>query len=411
MLPKCNSSTVVCDFIWKLSAGLDIFLDPQAAALLGSTAEGKQAYANYVKFDSMAALQKNRRPIPRMENLFSLPVLLTHFANFASTNPRDKVFALQGMTIDLPNEAFRPDYTKTVREVYVNIAKYLLSGDNPFSGFAFAGIGCELVSRDWDLPSWVLDWESPLSCAPLNMPIKDNFSEDGYHCSGNSTARISFDVGSAVLVMEGLLIDDIKLLSRTFDDRTDNKDCFVKEGGSIVHYAESCNASYQLHQEALAMAMSGGNQLYTTTDAVIDAFWRTLVGDRIPMRRPAPPALASDYANWVEATEYEHLHLASSELSIDTLKRHFQSLSDFGSAIGSCAVGRRFCVTEKGYFGMVPPKSEVGDKICVFLGARTPFVLRREGEGYKLVGESYVHQIMDGEMMRVGLPVESIQLQ
>jgi hypothetical protein len=60
---------------------------------------------------------------------------------------------------------------------------------------------------------------------------------------------------------------------------------------------------------------------------------------------------------------------------------------------------------------MVPPKSEIGDKICVFLGARTPFALRKEGEEYKLVGECYVHQIMDGELMQVSLPVESIRLQ
>lgn len=315
------------------------------------------------------------------------------------------------MTTEASNEAFKLDYTKTVREVYINVARYLLSGENPFSGFAYAGIRRELVSRDWDLPSWVPDWESPLTASALNLPVRDNFSEGGFRCSWNSSARFSFGQESDVLIMSGLLVDEIKSLSRPFDTRLDKGDCFADQGGNKVHQLEKCNAIYGLHQEALILALNGNRQLYPTNPLLIHAFWRTLVADRTPMCRPAPVALASDYGKWVEAIEYERLHMSSGEPPMVDIKRHFQALTDFGSALSPCAVGRRFCVTEKGYFGMVPPKAEVGDKICVFLGARTPFVLRKEGEKFKLVGESYIHQIMDGEMMKVGLPVENIQLQ
>lgn len=79
-----------------LVAGLNIFLDPQAAALLGHTTESTKAYTSHVRLDMMAALQRNRQPEAGFENLFALPVLLTNFANSESTDPRDKIFALSG---------------------------------------------------------------------------------------------------------------------------------------------------------------------------------------------------------------------------------------------------------------------------------------------------------------------------
>jgi hypothetical protein len=61
---------------------------------------------------------------------------------------------------------------------------------------------------------------------------------------------------------------------------------------------------------------------------------------------------------------------------------------------------RRFTITKKGYMGLTPPKAQVGDLICVFIGASTPFVVREMEDGYfRLVGECYVHGLMDGEAM------------
>ena len=64
------------------------------------------------------------------------------------------------------------------------------------------------------------------------------------------------------------------------------------------------------------------------------------------------------------------------------------------------AFPRRFTVTEKGYMGLTPPRAQVGDLICVFPGASTPFVVREMEDGYfRLVGECYMHGLMDGKAM------------
>jgi hypothetical protein len=62
---------------------------------------------------------------------------------------------------------------------------------------------------------------------------------------------------------------------------------------------------------------------------------------------------------------------------------------------------RRLFATEKGYLGLGPAAILTGDIIAVILGLDTPLVLRRSGvDGYQIVGEAYVHGIMDGEAMK-----------
>ena len=62
--------------------------------------------------------------------------------------------------------------------------------------------------------------------------------------------------------------------------------------------------------------------------------------------------------------------------------------------------------------GLVPRTAQVGDEICVFLGGYVSFVVRRihGKEEFELVGECYVHGIMDGEVMQMDLPIEDIVL-
>ena len=59
--------------------------------------------------------------------------------------------------------------------------------------------------------------------------------------------------------------------------------------------------------------------------------------------------------------------------------------------------GRQFAITEQGLIGLVPVAARVGDSVGFFAGCRIPHALRRRGEGYVLIGDSYLHGVMDGE--------------
>ena len=56
-------------------------------------------------------------------------------------------------------------------------------------------------------------------------------------------------------------------------------------------------------------------------------------------------------------------------------------------------------------FGIAPTNAKVGDIICVLLGCSVPVVLSRidasnPQSGYELVGEAYLHGVMDGEALQ-----------
>ncbi|KAK7978409.1 hypothetical protein PG988_005899 [Apiospora saccharicola] len=59
--------------------------------------------------------------------------------------------------------------------------------------------------------------------------------------------------------------------------------------------------------------------------------------------------------------------------------------------------------TRRGYLGTGPHSVQRGDVVCVFMGAAVPFILRPRGDGddgYTLVGDAYVHGVMDGELVK-----------
>jgi hypothetical protein len=73
-----------------------------------------------------------------------------------------------------------------------------------------------------------------------------------------------------------------------------------------------------------------------------------------------------------------------------------------------------FFVTKRGYIGIGPPDTCASDQIWVFKGGNVPFVMRDAGsEGRKnhqltLVGDAYVHGIMDGEAVDSQLQMQSV---
>ena len=72
--------------------------------------------------------------------------------------------------------------------------------------------------------------------------------------------------------------------------------------------------------------------------------------------------------------------------------------------------GRRLAITDTGYMCLVPACAEIVDAVAVFSGHPTPFTIRLEpgsemGEAglervhARLVGDTYVHGVMNGEMI------------
>ena len=51
-----------------------------------------------------------------------------------------------------------------------------------------------------------------------------------------------------------------------------------------------------------------------------------------------------------------------------------------------------------------------GDIICIFSGGRVPFIVRAEGSEFRLVGEAYVHGLMEGQAVKNGVEMQEFAL-
>ena len=70
--------------------------------------------------------------------------------------------------------------------------------------------------------------------------------------------------------------------------------------------------------------------------------------------------------------------------------------------------------TRKGYIGVGPENVQEGDQVCILRGLFIPIILRSVvgGEGrFEVIGETWVHGIMDGEFMLTSPPEEMFVLQ
>jgi hypothetical protein len=87
-----------------------------------------------------------------------------------------------------------------------------------------------------------------------------------------------------------------------------------------------------------------------------------------------------------------------SNLNIDVVETILQYTNS-----ANAAIDRKFCATKRRYLGWVPGAAAPGDIICIFLGAKAPYILRpdeNDSNYYKFIGETYIHGIMQGEALK-----------
>jgi hypothetical protein len=134
---------------------------------------------------------------------------------------------------------------------------------------------------------------------------------------------------------------------------------------------------------------------------------RTLVVDNLAAPLGRENITLQHYADFMEFCESDIKQAPDAEVRAEC----FAAAATRGSAT------RRFCVTSSGFLGQVPLETQKGDEICILLGMKVPFVMRKlEGwetgrTAYRLVGECYIHGLMYGEALDLpGFILQDIEL-
>jgi hypothetical protein len=150
----------------------------------------------------------------------------------------------------------------------------------------------------------------------------------------------------------------------------------------------------------------------SSEDLPPESLWRTLVADRGPNGGYAPVFYrrACQYA-------FKQSGIASAintEQLLDSIS--LSMVKEFLHRVQEVVWNRQLIKTKRGYLGLAPEAAEKGDMVCILYGCSIPVVIREvEGGNHELVGECYVHGMMDGAALAVQInhkiPKKTFRLQ
>lgn len=147
-----------------------------------------------------------------------------------------------------------------------------------------------------------------------------------------------------------------------------------------------------------------------------DAFWMALMWDRDRDEHKVTSGHRRYFDAWLGRADVDDSYVAAnSSADVDEVEVRRTFVKPFTDCCISRCHGRSFVITKRGYIGVAPFKTRVGDKIAVLQGGTVPFVLRerlgalKEGSDgaaemvgsmkvrCEFVGEAFVLGVMEGQ--------------
>ncbi|MCJ1379676.1 hypothetical protein MMC17_002778 [Xylographa soralifera] len=359
------------------------------------------------RLDQVAEIQAARAAVNENKAQTLLGLLLLHRAHVAS-DPRDKVYALCGLLSDRGPDRLdiEPDYTLSNRDVYVKVAIAILRNSRNLDILSVPKV--PVKSEVNNLLSWVPDWSVSDFSRSLRYPNNSGGYWNQHQATpGNLRSDIILDDTSNSIAISGHLVDRITVVGELYDPST-NED--------ISWWQSMCwrmPSEQNVYNNWDKVAGARSKILYVNGEDIIDAYWKTLVLGQIGFTTQDHAATKAAFLLWDR-----HFRAFMRYLPLNYMVWAFPLLSLFWyiflgffhlvlgvrSNPGSqfrhrlmFLAQRRICRTEKGYIGIVPRTAEKGDSVGLFKGGAVPLLLRSEDDKWELVGDAYIHGIMNGE--------------
>ena len=321
-----------------------------------------------------------------------------------STDPRDMVYGLISLASDADALCIQPDYKKTCEQVFLDTWSAILqqSGSHLLL-WTQSWIGATTtLTSDQTLPSWVPDWRRARWRTNL---ISDVYEGNQFLACGRShceTQWVPTD-NPRILAVKGVEVDGLQEVGTSIDLTSD-------PFGSMAAILDELNQILQSSASA-----HPDDQVYTT-EAIREAVWRIPVCDLDVIGTQAKSRINARAGTAIEEcfrsvqvviasySEAKGESGSAAQLSA-TLTEHLDNFVTYLGAVNfSISNGRRLFLTSDGWVGLGPGSMMSGDKIVILFGCRIPFVLRPSSQDenrYILLGDAYVHGLMDGEFMEV----------
>ncbi|KAN0113300.1 HET domain containing protein [Hyaloscypha variabilis] len=364
-----------------------------------------------------------------------------------ATNNRDKIYGLLGLAKD--DLGIKTNYDKSVSEVYVDAARALLK-----HGHVDILWYCQFPKSEEnssELPSWTPDLSND---GYIQMPYGSGFSPTSrpFAASGEKKAAVQLvEYEELHIKLKGVFVDEVVVIGQLWgqtpglkNNQTELKhsDIFSSKGLQLK------TATSFLEELNLLFDQARDLPLGLDPETIEEARWRTPIGDKemednaggtrratsqsretyieirrriqIEKNRPVPTQKAPQKRRFTLLRVLGFLlwtfvrFLFRRLLKLLLRKKEESRRNDsfaFPDGRGGNSYmnsmrqmcGRRPFRTKYGYVGLGPAGMTEEDIVCIFYGAQVPYVLRPDGNNqFQLVGEAYIHGIMDGEYLKTG---------
>lgn len=296
---------------------------------------------------------------------FSFMCMMYFTRHCKYSDPKDRVYAVLSL-LESSGEAvdIEPDYTKRTGQVYQDLTLGYINQRKRLEILSLS----RLNKRLSDMPTWVPD------LTVVDYPFLLTYGL----ASGLSNSEVQYR-GAGILEVTGSVLATVQHANRV--DTRGPKGLIAEIQRLAPH-------------DVLQGSYIGSCSLFT-------AFCNTICANEFSDR-------------YVPHHEY----LPDFQQSLDILSAIVQPgmkevpdyrpgthADKFLRIVGSYLTGRSLFKTHEGHICLGPPYAQPGDQVCILLGCRFPMQLRPTSTSqYQVVGECYVHGLMNGEAFLCPLP-------
>jgi hypothetical protein len=291
-------------------------------------------------------------------------------------NPRDRVYAL--LRFLLPGVALkiRPDYSKSVEQVYTDATVADLRDDSPFGVDILAE--CE-YDEGWKAPSWVPNWNVP---SGHRAKVRGNS-----FAAWPFPASLKLELLRGVLVTTGVQIGVIES-ARQMGFEGDDSDALDQKVAQFI-------------KDILGEDARAERPLRTFCASALDDILRCLCGDYFVEFADLGGSLPLPSLVAVRKHIYCRLSSTSIEADVAEALEAMSSWRRFCDEVLHFSSGQLFFHTAEGYMGVCSPAGQVGDVACVIPGCVNPLLLRRRPDvrnrAYNIVGAAFMASFSHSE--------------
>lgn len=324
-----------------------------------------------------------RDPHRKTSEVVGCSQLLLGARRQSSTDPKDKIFAFQGILSLLNTALPAPDYSKSVAQIYREAAAASIHHDH--SLMLLSSLTGE--SKIAGLPSWVPDWSEEDIINELAV-----WSE--HLATGTSRPLFTFSIGHVLLKLRGIIIDTVANISMSYPNPTslgggENpnpnyaarkleiavlKQCFEMFGNKTAGFFSKFarNAWLRRHESVDDISRKG-----------VPYFWIAAI------KAIGPADIADKVLSEIASRKLDSFADLKKTETGATIRKMKAQLLNFHNIIRPLLDRKIMFTTRNRRLGIGYRSLRSGDDIALFSGCNLPMIIRRAGANWRIVCPAY----------------------